>query len=139
MEYRGCDISQVAIEAARKKYPRLDFVVTDIGLNKIEGFNPDFIFSRDVILHQEDPFKFLRRICDMAKKGVFLRLRTRDKGKTVLDSELSCQISYGEWIPYIIINCDELVSFLNGLNLFSKTKYFSFLISLKSSALPTPV
>jgi len=38
-----------------------------------------------------------------------LRIRTRDKGTTVLDPELSCQWHYNHWVPYMILNIDETV------------------------------
>ena len=92
----------------------------DPELNEIKDVNPDYIFERDVVVHQTDPFAFLKQICLSAKKGVFFRLRTRDKGSTVLDVEKSCQMYHGLWAPYIMLNCDEVVSFLADLNICSK-------------------
>jgi SAM-dependent methyltransferase len=120
MEYIGCDISKFAIESGKKKYPNVNFMITDPELNEIKDVNPDYIFERDVVVHQTDPFAFLKQICLSAKKGVFFRLRTRDKGSTVLDVEKSCQMYHGLWAPYIMLNCDEVVSFLADLNICSK-------------------
>ncbi|MBI4309000.1 MAG: hypothetical protein HY591_01570, partial [Candidatus Omnitrophica bacterium] len=119
-QYTGCDISKTGIERARQKYPGAQFILTEPGLENIQHIRPDFILSRDVILHQTDPFEFLKKVCSIARNGVFLRLRTRDVGSTVLDVEQSCQLNYGLWAPYIIMNCDELVTFLCGLKLCSK-------------------
>lgn len=41
-----------------------------------------------------------------------VRLRTRDQGPTEWDPERSCQFHYGGWMPYIVLNLDELLAFL---------------------------
>lgn len=117
IEYTGFDISESAISTARRKYPNRKYVLLNDPLEEMQTMKADYIFSRDVILHQKDPYGFLRKVCSLAQKGVFLRIRTRDKGSTVLDVEQSCQINYGMWAPYIVLNCDEFVRFLTGLNL----------------------
>lgn len=120
MEYIGCDISKSAIEKGKKKYPNANFMITDPELKEAKDVNPDYIFERDVVVHQTDPFAFLKQICLSAKKGVFFRLRTRDEGSTVLDMEKSCQMYHGLWAPFMMLNCDEVVSFLEDLNVCSK-------------------
>lgn len=35
-------------------------------------------------------------------------------GKTVLDPEQSCQYHYGGWMPYIVLNLDELIEHIKG-------------------------
>ena len=73
----------------------------------------DFVYSRDTILHQIDPWKFLEQLASKTKKNLILRLRTRDKGATLLDVQNSCQLIKGDyWVPYIVLNYDE---FLNNL------------------------
>ena len=48
-----------------------------------------------------------------SKKALILRLRTRDYGDTVLDIKNSCQLNYEDfWMPYIVLNFDELIDFL---------------------------
>ncbi len=108
--YIGCDISKVAIERAQEKYPNPGrFVLTGEDLKDVAGMKPDVVFCRDVILHQPEPFMFLRRLYDLAQKLVILRLRTRDVGATELDPEKSCQLNYGIWAPYMVLNCQELL------------------------------
>ena len=49
-----------------------------------------------------------------------VRLRTRDKGKTEFNSDVSCQMHYDKfWMPYIVINIDELIQIFK-LNAFIK-------------------
>lgn len=117
IDYTGFDISESAISTARRKYPQRKYVLLMGPLEDLQSMKADYVFSRDVILHQKDPFGFLKKVCLLAQKGIFLRLRTRDQGATVLDVERSCQINYGMWAPYIVINCDEFVKFLSGLNI----------------------
>lgn len=120
IDYIGCDISKVAIERAKIKYPKGNFFVTDFGLSQAKNTEPDYLFCRDVIIHQKDPFNFLRLLYSIPKKGIILRLRTRDAGETVLDIEKSCQLNYGMWAPYMILNCDEIISHLTSIKKISK-------------------
>lgn len=116
IDYYGCDISKKAVERARLKFPGVNFFLVDKDLKGAEdalgGIRPDVIFCRDVIIHQVKPLLFLQRIYDIAAKFLILRLRTRDTGETVFDTEISCQTNYGIWAPYIIFNCDEITSFI---------------------------
>ncbi len=113
LKYTGCDISEVAIHRAREKFPNERYSVIDETISQLAVEQADIVFCRDVILHQPDPFHFLKKICEIQSKSIIMRLRTRDVGETVLDTERSCQLNYGKWAPYIILNCDEIVSFLN--------------------------
>ena len=45
----------------------------------------------------------------MARHSLVLRVRTRDVGTTELDPDKSCQLNYGVWAPYMVLNCRELV------------------------------
>ena len=73
----------------------------------------DYVFSRDTVMHQEKPFMFLEELIKCANKGVILRLRTRDSGKTDFNFKNNCQLHYDNyWMPYIVINIDELKDFL---------------------------
>lgn len=139
MDYTGCDISKAAVETARKKYPGAKYLITGPQLDEVRNLKPDYVFSRDVILHQTDPFGFLKNVCSIAQKGVFLRLRTRDRGKTVLDTDHSCQLNYGLWAPYIVMNCDEIAGFLSGLKMCPRAhflKHHMILGGLHSRFLP---
>jgi len=69
----------------------------------------------DVLIHQEEPFQHLERIFDCANKLLIVSLRTRETGDTVLDPELSCQINYGQWVPFIVFNIKELYKVILGL------------------------
>jgi SAM-dependent methyltransferase len=114
--YTGADVSDVAVARAQEKYPDGDFVVTDFALSQVKDSAPDYLLARDVVLHQERPFEFLELLCSIPTKGLFVRLRTRDRGASVLDVEKSCQILSGTWIPFMILNCDELVERLRSLD-----------------------
>jgi len=111
--YVGCDISEAAIRRAQEKYASPGrFIHTDEKLVSVACLKPDVVFCRDVILHQPAPFDFLHRLYELAHQAVVLRLRTRDEGATETDPEKSCQLNYGVWAPYIVLNCKELVSCL---------------------------
>ena len=71
--------------------------------------------STSVIQHQADPFTFLKELYGLCARSMILRLRTRDVGESVLDPQLSCQYAYGTWVPFIVLNCDEVVSELTRL------------------------
>lgn len=114
--YTGCDISQPAIERARSKFPKqASFHLTDGELNTVQEMRADIVFCRDVVHHQADPFAFLEKLYDLCTTGMILRIRTRDSGESVLDPELSCQYIYETWVPFMVLNSDEVVSKLTPL------------------------
>lgn len=61
-------------------------------------------------MHQEDPYAFLDGLINLTKEAAFVRLRTRDVGDTVTDTQISCQLHWDKfWVPYIVINTDEMI------------------------------
>lgn len=107
--------------------------VTDLNIN------PDIIFSRDVIIHQEKPFDFLSDLLSISSDLAIFRLRTKDKGKTILDVESSCQWYCNQWVPYMIFNTDELIQFIKEKVYFEKLiiyKNFKILGGVCSRYLP---
>jgi len=120
IKYTGVDISQCALIQAHLKYPQGSFIQVDSELTQLTDKKFDYVFCRDVILHQEKPLEFLSKIKFFCKKGIFLRLRTRDRGVTEFDVVKSCQLNYGIWAPYIIINSDELITHFKKMSGCSK-------------------
>lgn len=120
VKYVGCDVSKTAIEMAKRKYPAGEFITVGPDLSDVKEVNPDYLFSRDVVLHQEKPFDFLGKLCTIPSKGLFVRLRTRDRGLTERDAGRSCQYYLGSWIPYMILNSDELISYIRSLGISSE-------------------
>lgn len=117
--YYGLDISEPAINRARAKYPSGNFFLINENNSICEEvkklqINPNILFVRDVVIHQIHPFEFLRQIIQIPKDLVILRVRTRDKGNTVLDPELSCQFYCGKWVPYLVLNIDELIDIIRS-------------------------
>ena len=114
--YTGIDVSQSALKRATEKYPQGRFRAADPARTVLENFQvagmpgrPQWVYSKDVLHHQVEPWDFLHQLLDAAGEGVVLRTRTRERGATVLDPNLSCQYHYDGWMPYIVINRDELV------------------------------
>ncbi len=107
--YRGFDISLPAIERARQKYPdgRFELCKPDLSDIIVANLRPAVIWARDVVHHQPDPFEYLSRLLSISNEVTILRIRTRDKGTTVLDPEQSCQWHYNQWVPYMVLNIDE--------------------------------
>lgn len=112
INYRGFDISEPAIERARHKYPNGHFVVCEPDLSDVIAANltPAIVWARDVVHHQPNPFEYLSRLLVISNEVTILRIRTRDKGATVLDPQVSCQWHYDHWVPYIVLNMDETIS-----------------------------
>ena len=116
IKYLGVDISQTAIKKANLLYPEENFKKIDLGPLKEYYNNFDYVFSRDTIMHQEKPFKFLKELIKCANKGLIIRLRTRDSGSTNYNLENNCQLHYDNyWMPYIVININEIIDFLKSL------------------------
>lgn len=116
ISYFGIDVSKPVIARAKEKYPGAPFFVVDpsVGLsNQIQRLpmpgHPDIVYAKDVVHHQTDPFAFLSELLHIASEALILRCRTRDVGETVLDPALSCQYHYDGWMPYIIINIQQLI------------------------------
>jgi hypothetical protein len=66
----------------------------------------------DVVHHQTDPCGFLSDIYDITTKYLILRVRTREEGSTIFDTDQSCQYTYGRWVPYIVFNTSELIDLI---------------------------
>ena len=110
--YTGFDISDPAIERARRKFPDGRFEVCKPDLSEIissDLIKPSLVWARDVIHHQPNPFEYLSRLVTLSSEATILRLRTRDRGDTVVDPELSCQLQYNHWVPYIVLNMHEII------------------------------
>lgn len=113
IDYLGIDISEPAIEKAKGKYPDGKFFVSD-EMNAVSktvsdlNIKPAVLFARDVVVHQTNPFEFLVDLSSIPSELAIFRIRTRDKGATVLDPEISCQWYYGKWVPFMVLNIDEV-------------------------------
>src|SRR3989338_1460307 len=109
--YSGFDISKNAVLRAKKKYPKGEFFVCSSDLTNMAApfGRPSIVFSRDVVHHQLKPYEFLNTLISLAQEVLILRIRTLDKGESILDSERSCQWHYGGWVPYLILNTDEVI------------------------------
>lgn len=117
--YHGLDVSRVALERAREKYPQDRFLLHDPEaplartLHSAGLSGPiEVVYSKDVVHHQPDPFGFLGQLLDLASDAAVVRLRTRDFGETVMDPELSCQYHYDGWMPYLVLNLQETIDFV---------------------------
>ena len=110
-QYSGFDVSEPAIRRAREKYPQGNFSLCEEDLSDVisQNLSPSVAFERNVVVHQPNPFDFLSKIITMPSEAAILRLRTRDKGETVLDPALSCQWHYSKWVPYMVLNVDECI------------------------------
>ncbi|MDC1051146.1 methyltransferase domain-containing protein [bacterium] len=113
-EYAGFDISEVAIQHAYSIYKKpIFFSSNSHDFKDLDPSKRDIIFSRDTVMHQDEPLKFLRKLIKYASRFLIIRLRTRDNGKTNWNVNQSCQMHYDKhWMPYIVINTDELVDFI---------------------------
>ena len=115
VSYAGFDIAQPAISSARRKYPQGRFFLSDpahtvpqtLKANGLEARWP-VVYSKDVVHHQTDPFGFLAQLLEVCSDSLILRTRTRDKGATLVDPERSCQYHYQGWMPFIVLNVEEL-------------------------------
>ncbi len=121
LTYAGVDISPVALDRARSKYPQAQFCLGDPAKTLQEnltawgkGLGWKIVYSKDVMHHQVDPWGFLVGLLRSAEETLILRTRTRDSGKTELDPERSCQYHYDGWMPYLVLNLEELIERIRG-------------------------
>jgi hypothetical protein len=112
--YIGTDISEPAINRAKEKFgARGRFILTDPSLAALDGLRPDVVFCRDVVHHQTEPWPFLQGLYRRAGQALVMRIRTRDHGATEYNVERSCQYHADSWVPFIMLNVDELVETLS--------------------------
>lgn len=116
LRYAGLDISSPAVARAKSKYPQTAFFVVEAGRPLAESLQavgapaaPAIVYSKDVMPHQVEPLAFLSGLIRQASEAVIVRCRTRDVGETERDPERSCQYHYGGWMPYIVLNLQELI------------------------------
>lgn len=119
VHYAGVDISRAAVERARQRFPEGSFHLIQPDVPLGEGLREarlarghEVVYSKDVVHHQTDPFGFLGGLLDASDEALVVRLRTRDRGATVIDPERSCQYHYEGWMPYLVLNTEELVGFI---------------------------
>lgn len=127
-DYTGYDISEQSINLAKQLYGN-DYFLNENDYQLNTNFKKkifDVVYSRDTVLHQSDPWKFIDQLVSKVKKILILRLRTRNNGETILNTEKSCQLVSGEkWVPYIVLNYQELIEYLQKFN-------FKFIITNRS-------
>ncbi len=116
IQYCGIDVSRSAVARAKEKYQTARFFVTDrdttimdalLGLGVAGRW--EVVYSKDVVHHQTRPLEFVSQLLAVTSEMLIMRVRTRDLGQTVTDPELSCQYHYKGWMPYIVINMQELL------------------------------
>ena len=122
--YKGIDLSMSAIEKARSLYPEVNFLKSNgESPHEILRSKSDIVFSRDTVLHQENPYEFLDQLLEITERFLIIRLRTRDYGETEFDFSKSCQMHYDSfWMPYIVLNIEELISHIKKNNNVVKIK-----------------
>jgi SAM-dependent methyltransferase len=114
LKYKGFDVSNVAIEQAKKFYPEVALNVFDGRINSLKSIESDIVFCRDVVHHQDEPSEFLSDLYDVTKKFLIVRVRTREVGATVFDISQSCQYANGHWVPYVVFNTSELIDLIRS-------------------------
>jgi len=122
VRYLGIDISQAAIARAKAKYPSQQFFAVHPAGPLQESLRTvgieapvEFVYAKDVIHHQTQPLSLLEQLMACATDAVIIRTRTRDVGSTEWDPERSCQYHYEGWMPYLVLNLQELIDHIMRL------------------------
>lgn len=110
--YTGADISDNYVQLAKDLHKSNCFILTDHIAKTNLDTKYDIVYSRNVALHQSNPYDFIENLLKKTKKILILELKTRDNGKTKYDTNNSCQLIDGAWVPYIVLNYNELKEFL---------------------------
>ncbi len=121
IHYAGVDISRAAIARAKEKYPLGRFFVCEpeeaLGslLQRLNlPRNPQVVYTKDVVHHQTRPLEFISQLLQVTGEALVIRTRTRDVGETIMDPQLSCQYHYQGWMPYLVLNVQELIDHIRG-------------------------
>ena len=128
----GFDISKNTILRVKEKSPKGEFFVCSPDLiNDLAQFEkPSVVFSRDVVHHQLKPYDFLNTLLKLPTEALIVRIRTLDKGESILDPEQSCQWHYEGWVPYLVLNSDEVIETIlktRRVKLISVLKHYQIL------------
>lgn len=75
----GVDLSEVAIEEARRRYSGPTFLAANLFELSLPESAFDVVVSQEVIAHVADPHEYLGRITKMLKPGGYLVLTTANK------------------------------------------------------------
>lgn len=70
----GVDISQTAIEWAKKNYPKINFIKADLEKIPLKDSSFDLVYSAFVLEHLQDPVKVLKEAVRVLSKDGFLIL-----------------------------------------------------------------
>jgi hypothetical protein len=123
--YHGVDGSMPAIARAKQKYPEAQFIAID-PLGRLTDLvptvlpQPEIVYAKDVVMHQLRPFDYITELMRVPTHILIFRCRTRDTGATELDPEKSCQYHYQGWMPYFVLNVDELIEHIRGYDAMSE-------------------
>ena len=96
--YTGFDVSHAAIERAREKCTG-EFIC---GHFQDDHRTAELVICRDVVHHQENPWKFLNDLWRITQRRLVVRLRTGSK------TERKSQLLYGMRVPYWVLSEWEL-------------------------------
>ena len=116
VRYYGVDISEPAVARAKQKdpqaavyliHPHVPLAESLAGLGLPSQY--ELVYAKDVLPHQTRPFEWLAELAHVASDTVIVRCRTRDVGATELNPDVSCQYHYGGWMPYLVLNLQEVV------------------------------
>ena len=75
--YKGVDISKPIINQAKKYYGEDEFEVIGKNSDYLQKNKFDIVISRDTVLHQEDPYKFIKSLLQASNNSLILRTMTR--------------------------------------------------------------
>jgi SAM-dependent methyltransferase len=107
--YVGYDISERAIQRARAKLPREEFLTV---APDTSSFRPaDLVVAVDVAHHQPEPWSFLEKLLGAARGALLIRERTTDTHSSSPDWQSSCKYENGMWVPYMVLNTAQFVDF----------------------------
>ena len=110
--YTGADINQNYVKLANKIHQCDKFLLTDYQHRENLKDFYNVVYSRNVAMHQVNPYNFLNNLIKKAKNVLVVELRSRDVGATENDVKKSYQKVDDVLLPYIVLNYDELKNFL---------------------------
>lgn len=120
--YTGADLSEYYVNLAKKIHSSNDFVLTSVD-NSLNLKNKyDIVYSRNVAHHQTDPYYFIDNLISKTESFLIIELKTRDDGNTNFEVQNSCQLVDGIWVPFIVLNYQELKNSLLKKELLKNSK-----------------
>ena len=126
VKYKGLDISKNLINIARTNYPRGDFELADGTSLSYKNDFVDCILSLGTTVHDQEWKNLIKEAFRVCSKKLLFDIRLTSS-KTINSLDLGYVLDESNCkYPYVIVNYNELLSFLGEIEYLGKFKIYGY-------------